>query len=76
MLILAGLNVERDLADPEIMEVVGKVLENFDPEKGINENEAIFEAQFQMFEHKQEDSKIGQRRDMVKQVREGYFEEM
>ena len=75
-MIIAGLNVERDLADPEIMEVVGKILENFDPDRGIDENEAIFESQFAMFEHQHDQSRIRERRGMVKQVREGYFEEM
>jgi|LakMenEpi03Aug12_release.lakeMendotaPanAssembly.Ray.scaffolds.fasta_scaffold426835_1 hypothetical protein len=31
LLIIAGLNVEEDLADPEIRAIIQHVLENFDP---------------------------------------------
>ena len=50
LLIVAGLNVEQDLADPEIMEIIQKVLEDFDPSRRVDEDEAIFESQFAMFE--------------------------
>ena len=50
LLIVAGLNVEQDLADPEIMEIIQKVLEDFDPSRRVDEDEAIFESQFAMFD--------------------------
>lgn len=78
LLIVAGLNVEQDLADPEIMEIIQKVLEDFNPSKQIDEGEAIFESQFAMFDKTLGDqsSNIRQRRGVEKHVREGYYEEM
>lgn len=60
------------------MEIVQKVLEDFDPSKRVDEDEAIFESQFAMFDKTKADtsSNIRQRRGIEKKVREGYFEEM
>ena len=47
LLIVAGLNVEEDLANPEIMSTIMRVLEDFDPNAGNIEDkqdEAMFEA--------------------------------
>ena len=38
LLIVAGLNVEKDLADKEIMDIVSGVIQNFDPCKKIDED--------------------------------------
>jgi hypothetical protein len=77
---VAGLNVEEDLADPEIMAAIKKVLNDFEPEKGLNEekeDEVFFEARYEIFSHQQTDAKstIRQRRNITKTVREGYEEE-
>lgn len=46
ILILAGLDVNIDFNDPEIMDAVNKVLAtfNFDPEAPIDDQEMIFTA--------------------------------
>ena len=33
LLIVAGLDVERDMSNPEVMQLVHNVLQNFDPNK-------------------------------------------
>ena len=46
ILLLAGLDVNYDFNNPEIMDAINKVLKdfNFDPNAPIDENELIFTA--------------------------------
>ena len=67
--------------NPEILEIISSVLENFDPNKKIDEEdttEAMFEAQFKIFDNQisHEGGHAKQRRGIEKKVKEGYFEDM
>ena len=50
MLILAGLKVETELADPETVKLIAGVIAKFDPKKSIDEDDFLFESRFEVFE--------------------------
>ena len=52
ILILAGLKVETELSDPETVALIAKVIENFDPNKAIDEDAALFSSRFVSFERR------------------------
>ena len=59
ILILAGLRVETDLSDPDTVKLIQTVLENFNPDEKMDEDEAMFSARFNAFElqHRRESNK-------------------
>ena len=50
ILILAGLRVETDLNDPATVQLIQTVLQNFNPDEQMDEDEAMFSARFNDFE--------------------------
>jgi hypothetical protein len=65
------------------MDIVSKVIQNFDPSKKIDEDQAMFDAQMNIFDKQinEEDTSdrtggVRERRGIEKKVREGYFEEL
>lgn len=44
VLMLAGIDMARDLKDPEKWEIVQDVLKNFDPNQEVSEDDLIFSA--------------------------------
>ena len=52
VLMLAGLKVDTELDDPETMALISEVLDGLDPEKQIDEDEAMFACRFNEFERK------------------------
>ena len=52
ILILAGLRVETELADPETIELISKVLSEFETTGAMDEDEMMFASRFQDFEKK------------------------
>ena len=50
VLILAGLKVETELADPETVKLIAGVIAKFDPKKSIDEDDFLFESRFEVFE--------------------------
>lgn len=42
---MAGIDVEYDLEDPELMAVVSEVIQNFDPDAAMTEGDAMFGVQ-------------------------------
>jgi hypothetical protein len=52
ILILSGFDVDLDLADEGTMDIIESVLEKFDPQKAIEEEDAIFSARQMQFERK------------------------
>ena len=44
ILILAGMDVDVDLKNPEMMKTVQEVLANFDPTAPLPEDDAVFSA--------------------------------
>jgi len=50
LLILCGMKVEVEMGDPETMALIAKVLEEFDPNAPMDEDEAMFTARFTDFE--------------------------
>lgn len=49
---MAGMKVEMELSDPETVALIAKVIENFDPNKAIDEDEALFSSRFVSFERR------------------------
>ena len=75
MLILAGLRLETDLKDPETVQLITEVLENFDPNQSMNEDEAMFSSRFHDFERKKRNSgsnNVRERHKATKKVTEEY----
>ena len=52
LLILCGMKVEVEMGNQETMELIAKVLEDFDPNAPMDEDEAMFSARFTEFERK------------------------
>ena len=72
VLILAGLKVENELADAETLQLIQKVLANFDPRKSLDTEELMFESRFEMFEQITGDGRRG-RNVATKNVSEAYL---
>jgi len=72
------MKVEVEMGDPETMALIAKVLEEFDPNAPMDEDEAMFTARFTDFEQKSKKS-IGSkmhtgrtRAKVIKKVPESY----
>jgi hypothetical protein len=52
ILILSGFDVDLDLADEGTMDIIESVLDKFDPQKAIEEEDAIFSARQMQFDRK------------------------
>ena len=77
VLILAGMKVEIELSDPETVRLISEVLENFDPNARIDEDEAMFSSRLVDFERKEKRVRGGgdkhrQRNQATKHVPESY----
>ena len=71
------MKVEVDMGDPETMELIAKVLEEFDPNAPMDEDEMMFSARFTEFERKNKkssgkDDKGRIRAHGIKHVRESF----
>ncbi len=78
ILILAGMDVDVDLQNPEMMKSVQEVLANFDPSVPLPEDDAVFSAQMMRFDKKEkkQKQKAHFRRPVVKKVDDLYLREM
>ena len=69
LLIVAGLDIENDMSNPEIMSIINNVLKTFDPTKDEDKEGALFAANFNHFEKKGH----GRHRKVLKKVDDDYF---
>ena len=72
ILILAGIDVENELANTEVQELLSDVLQNFDPKQALGEEEAIFATQMRYHDHRMKQETRSRRRGVVKKVSEDY----
>jgi len=49
LLIVAGVDVETDISNPEVMGIIGEVLKNFNPMVPEDQDEAVFDTAFRHF---------------------------
>jgi len=66
---VAGLDIENDMSNPEIMSIINNVLKTFDPTKDEDKEGALFAANFNHFEKKGH----GRHRKVLKKVDDDYF---
>lgn len=72
------MRVETDLADPETINLIQKVLDEFDASQEMDEDEAMFATRFQVFEgknQKKDNMMLGEgrvRNKATKRVSEAY----
>ena len=50
LLTVAGMDLNEDLADGSLMETIGEVLKNFDPNKTMTDNDHAFTARMTKFQ--------------------------
>ena len=63
------------MKDPETVQLITEVLENFDPNQRMDEDEAMFSSRFHDFERKQRktgSTNVRQRQKATKKVTEEY----
>ena len=49
LLIVAGIDVESDMSNPEVLDIIKNVLQNFDPLKEDDQEAAVFATTFNHF---------------------------